>query len=62
MFRVYRRLDGHQLATLCVWGGGGSPGIFSAASGTTSYVLQWRNTSYDVEAANKKENLMSDER
>jgi len=43
---------------VCVCGGkGGSPGIFSAASGTTSYVLQWRKTSYDVETANKKEKI-----
>jgi hypothetical protein len=41
---------------------GGSPGIFSAASGTTGYVLQWRETGCDVETANKKKNLVSGER
>jgi len=43
-------------------GEGGSLGIFSAASGTTGYVLQWRKTSCDVETGNKKKNLMSGER
>lgn len=43
-------------------GRGGSTGIFSAASGTTGHVLQWRKTSSGVETANKKKNLMSGER
>jgi len=48
---------------LCVCGGGGgSPGIFSAASGTTGRALQWSKTSSVVETANKKKNFMLGER
>ena len=43
-------------------GGEGSPGIFSAASGTTGHVLQWSQTSSGVETANKKKNFIPGER
>jgi len=47
---------------VCVWGEGGSPGIFSAACGSTGHVLQWSKTSSGVETANKKKKLMPGER